>query len=841
MRKAQKEEVLEFIKSLGEAQEEIKAMLEKNRKTDARELIVQCQDFAIQLGKNIERLENDKSSVIESIEVYCESLYRIYEQLDTDVNVNKIYKILKKQLLRIENEVKNDIPVRREVAFFPYKASMWDSLESIYLAASADPNCDAYCVPIPYFDVTKDHRLGQMHYEGREFPANIRVIDWETYQFEKRKPDVIFIHNPYDDCNLVTSVHPRYYSSNLKKYTDTLVYVPYFVTTGRMSEGQGLCPAYINADYIVIQNSKIREYYHPAIPNEKFLPLGSPKLDRVINVCKNPPEPPAAWKEQMEGKKVYFYNTSISGMLKDTEQFLKKLQYVFRCFEKNEKSCILWRPHPLLESTFDSMRPQYKPIYENLRNYFLSHRIGIYDTTSDITNSIALSDVYIGDQGTSVTSLFGIAGKPIFLLDNRIHEKPQEGDWRAEIILGMTCEPYNKWMVTQGNMLYKRDKDSYQYRFYCELPDQGNRWSYAAWPYEVGNKLYICPTGSQELVVIDENQGIERVAIDKYKVEGSAFRGGREFGKYLVLFPNAYPEVVRYDAETGELKYFLEPVDVNVYTDEAGIKLGGLCKLGDDLYFASPVDKRMLRMRVSTGELETIELPIQNNCGCVSMVPYGKEIWLMPYEGNVVTVWNIETNEVREYPIQIDGLQGMNPNTKEETSQYLFTNVALNGEYAYLAPNWGNAFVKLNRITGEVTQWIPPFEQKETDVYFRKVNSAGFIVPLDASDQDEEYLLFSHADKSMHEINLQTNTSREVAISFDEQELKEHAKGFAEHQVFPYGCMEGLFHSLPDFLNEETAGKMHDKEKQIEAFRNVTENCDGTCGEKVYEYINANR
>ncbi len=51
----------------------------------------------------------------------------------------------------------------------------------------------------------------------------------EAYRFEERRPDEIYIHNGYDNWNLVTSVHPRFYSENLKQYTDKLVYIPYFI------------------------------------------------------------------------------------------------------------------------------------------------------------------------------------------------------------------------------------------------------------------------------------------------------------------------------------------------------------------------------------------------------------------------------------------------------------------------------------------------------------------------------------------------------------------------------------------------------------------------------------
>ena len=101
--------------------------------------------------------------------------------------------------------------------------------------------------------------------------------------------------------------------------------MPYYSTTGGMSEAQRTLPVYFNADYIVIQASMFRDYFDERIPDKKFLPFGSPKFDRIINKCKNPPEPPVAWKMKMENRKVYFYNTSIGGMLGDTEAFLKRL------------------------------------------------------------------------------------------------------------------------------------------------------------------------------------------------------------------------------------------------------------------------------------------------------------------------------------------------------------------------------------------------------------------------------------------------------------------------------------------------------------------------------------
>ena len=473
MRKAQKQEVLGCVDSLHQAHEEIREALNKNNTALVRNMLSECQDFAVSLGENIERLEGEGHVTVSHLESYCEALFQAYEGADNaGINVNKVCKTLKKHLLRVENSVRNDIRVRNEIVFLPYKAAMWDSLESVYLAAKADPDCDAYCVPIPYYEKNPDGSMGKMHYEGLDYPDNIQVIDWQSYQFEERKPDAIFIHNPYDSCNYVTSVHPRFYSDNLKRYTDCLVYIPYYATAGGMSEGQSLCPAYINADYIVIQSEDYRKFFDKRLPDNKFLPMGSPKFDRVIHKCQNPPEPPAEWKlsksqlERMKNSKVYFYNTSIGGMLANTEAFLKKMRYVFDIFKGREDACLIWRPHPLLESTFSSMRGMYKPQFDALKKEFVEENIGILDETTDIENTIALSDIYIGDSGTSVTSLFGVAGKPLFILNNNIHTLPEKDDWRGERINPQfDVWGDDRYQVTGNNQLWYSEKNDYHYKF----------------------------------------------------------------------------------------------------------------------------------------------------------------------------------------------------------------------------------------------------------------------------------------------------------------------------------------------------------------------------------------
>jgi hypothetical protein len=286
-----------------------------------------------------------------------------------------------------------------------------------------------------------------MHYEGDQYPKNIEVIDWQTYNFEERNPDEIYIHNPYDDWNLVTSVHPRFYSKNLKEHTEKLIYIPYFVLGEIEPDNQEAIdgmkhfiwtPGVINADKVIVQSEKMKkiyvnEYLKAAKAEglggshldrnyleKKILGLGSPKFDKVNNTKKDDLEIPEDWLKIIEKpdgtwKKIIFYNTSVGALLKHNEQMLDKMRYVFGIFKENkDEVALLWRPHPLIENTVKAMRPQLWEQYKVIVDQYKQEGWGIYDDTADMDRAVVLSDGYYGD-GSSVVQLYQQTGKPIML------------------------------------------------------------------------------------------------------------------------------------------------------------------------------------------------------------------------------------------------------------------------------------------------------------------------------------------------------------------------------------------------------------------------------------------
>ena len=443
MSRTVRRQLIEISNTLRDANDLLGKLFQGVADEEMMELLIDCQNCAITMGNKIEAVYGAGLKSIHALENYCESIYQISQHLDSLSECMEIYDRTKEQLLEVQREIE-ETPDKKEIAFMPYKASMWDSLESVYLAAREDENCEAYVVPIPYFDRKADKTLGEMHYEGEEYPANISITNWEKYNFEERQPDVIYIHNPYDDWNLVTCVHPRFFSSNLKKYTEELVYIPYFVLEEidpndqvKIDAMKHFCflPGIVNADRVILQSENMRQIYMNEYAKvvetaggtidrkqleEKFLGTGSPKFDKVMNTKKEDLDIPEEWlhiikKPGGSRKKIIFYNTSVTALLQYNEKMLDKMRYVLNVFKQHQNEvALLWRPHPLIKTTIESMRPQLWAEYSKIVDQYQKEGWGIYDDSSDADRAVILCDAYYGDQ-SSVVQLVQKAGIPVLL------------------------------------------------------------------------------------------------------------------------------------------------------------------------------------------------------------------------------------------------------------------------------------------------------------------------------------------------------------------------------------------------------------------------------------------
>lgn len=795
MRKAQKQEVINCIKSLQQAHEEIKAALNRKSYDQVRNMLSECQDFAVAIGENIEKLEGEGHITVAFLEEYCEALYQIYGELDSEggASTGRIYKELRKQLMRLENSAKKDIHIHREVVFLPYKASMWDSLESVWKAADEDPDCDAYVIPIPYYDKNPDGSFGKMHYEGDQYPDNVPIIFYDNYDFENRRPDAIFIHNPYDNANYVTSVPPSFYSKKLKEYTDKLVYIPYFILDEikpdedeRIEGIKHFClsPGVINSDQVIVQSEDMRQVYIKVLTEafgeksrndwaQKILGLGSPKVDKVLNTRKEDLEIPEEWlriirKPDGSWKKIVFYNTSVTALLQHNEQMLKKIQDVLRVFRENrDEVALLWRPHPLIKATINSMRPQLRTEYERIVKKYREEGWGIYDDTADMDRAVCLSDAYYGD-GSSVVQLCRQKGMPVIRQNVSILSGEEINLNCADIV------KYNEkiYVLTRDTQtLFEYSAESGKMKLCGAVGNKENQLFISMALCK--NKIYIAPYGTDELCVYDiQTEDFQHISL---KSSGKGLNKNHyqlcfSYHERIYLLGGMDTATVCVDPRTNDLKDISQwQLDFkSKYGYETGVNVhSDVCIVDDCFWVALIADNVLLQYNMKTGEYEFWNVGSKKmRYGTVSFD--GEFFWL---SGNkaVIVRWEREKNEVREFDNFPSGFQS---GYDQLGWKELFCCGHMWHGDIYYAPLNANMLVKLHRESGQI-ECVVKVDPLQVSFRLVEMNIDEIYMELDSvRDMSLECAYYIGADGSYRLSGFKIGRQDEVDLTFLEKRIK---------------------------------------------------------------------
>ncbi len=832
MRKFKKDIIIDLAKSLREAYEKIILLIDAKKLEEVYSLLEICQQAAYSIGSTIEESESNPEEIIPELEAYCDELYLIGSSLaNDDFDVDSAFKSIDRRLNLIENYISNSIKVHYEIVFLPYSASMWDSMESVWLAANNDPSCSCYVIPIPYYEKTANGAV--MKYEGEAFPEYVPVVHYSRYSLQDRKPDVIYFHNPYDQYNYVTSVHPSYYSSELRKHTNMLVYIPYFVTGRFVPETFLNLPSYKNIDKIIIQSHSQLRYYRPYIPAEKLAALGSPKIDKVIALNNGQKKITDEWKNKIEGKKVILYNTSLSGLLKYRDKALDKMAYVFSVFSSRDKEVLLWRPHPLSKATLRSMAPDLYQRYCDLEQKFIDEQIGIYDTTSDVSNSIALSDAYIGEEGSSIVHLFGVLGKPIFLLDISISVDQINRSKHLIGCLDVCMVNKELWFAScYSNALCKMNLSTGQVELVDSIP---NEHEYEQRLYhdvvEINDKLYLAPHRAKEMIEYDLKKGLfKKIALKKpHDPNKSQFTRMVRYKEYLYLLPTYYNAIVQYNTKDGACKYYTDLLDDlgeanHPEAKDAPLFMNAIYVEDNLLLMASSRSNAILEFNMDIERAVIHRVGNENN-SFYRMTYDGNDYWLIPHESKAVIRWNRKTGRTIEYSEYPEGFVG---------EKNAFISIVSCGAYLLAFPKTANMIIKIDRETGIMSEFKIPVHYREgerKEIYNDWPNNYYFAKMID----DTHLAALSAYDCSLILIDTETEecTIRKCYQKNNTETIMFGSKG----DNIPYACSESDCISIEDFLIELEAKRSFNPHKQIEVYESIVSTIDGTCGDKIHKYI----
>ena len=789
---------------------------------------------------------------------YKDSISKIVAKLDKisgDADAFELCEEVFNEVTDIGMELLNEQEVKTSVVFMPYKAAMWDCMETIWMEASIDPQCFTLVVPIPYYDRKPDGSLVNKTYEGDLFPDYVQVVPYEDYDLKKQCPDVVYIHNPYDDNNYLTSLDPAYYSHEIKKHTEKLVYVPYYVGAigGRIEYNVSLLQG--GVDIIIAHNKKDYNAYtqYGNKYNKEIAVLGSPKIDSVINhdlggyKLPNQSVMPESWKPVIEGKKVFLLITSVSTVYK-FEKFGDKLRTIIDAFKDRDDAALIWRPHPLTVTTINSARPQSLAGYRELVKYVKSSDFAILDDTPDVHRAIAASHAYIGPVATSINYMYSITGKPMYIADfenvDIFSDKDYKDALSAETISRPAVCGDKMWGVcTNFNGLVQANIKTGEMTYLGKIPGDFavQSWLFSA-TIKLDDKLLLVPYDANVFVYYDLKTG--KFTSEELQPEamanGSLFWHVLDAGEYWFFFPYKSKAIVRLEKSTGKIEYFYDWFEkMSPYmTDETLLMFVDSCLSGDKVYLTSYQNNIVAELNLVTMDIavHSVGLPHYRYFGITQS---GRYFWLarhfqrgqelMP---DSVVRWDKRAGKVMEINKFPSGLK----KSEKATTPSYFAWITNFGDDLLALPNNGtNMMVKIDPKTNSMSEFLPDlgidFSQREKPYFPPNETFTGYT-------QDEEYIyLIVMYDYSLLKISKKTGEWEKVKLRFKDEKHKDAAISrlrFKSKQQYT----EHIFFTVEDFitgvLNEEIPPK---DDEAAEHFKSLIENTDGTAGKKIHEYV----
>ncbi len=798
MKKAQKEQAENIIRLLGNVHDGIKKAVERGRYDSARDLLSQCQESAIELGETIEAIEGEGFVTVSCLEHYCEAVYQAYILLSqpAGVNASRVYKSLRRALIPAENSVKNDIRIRREAVFLPYKASMWDSLESVWKAADEDPDCDAYVIPIPYYDKNPDGSFREMHYEGDQYPEYVPVTWYEDYDFAERQPDMIFIHNPYDECNYVTSVHPFFYAGNLKQFTEKLVYIPYFIIGEPDLENEesikGMAhfctvPGVIYADKVIVQSEAMRQVYIRVMVEftakgrevdaeanrkyweEKILGLGSPKVDKVLSTKKEELDIPKEWLRVIEKpdgswKKIIFYNTSVTALLEHGEKMLTKMRDVFLVFEKNkDEVALLWRPHPLIKATIESMRPELWEEYEGIVREYKDAGWGIYDDSAELDRAIEVSDAYYGDN-SSLVNLCQKANMPVIIQNTELRETERKTHHTCVLSLGAYTDGIEFWLPSREiNALFYMDTESNQMKFLTDFPhcQKPGAWEIADGIAYKNKILFFSKRAYQVWVFDTQTKEIRDYIYCNNKVD--IITNIKKVGEEIWIFSNSFKiPILCLDLLTRNILTVNWEEYTEKNSDESSFTKA--VKQGEKLYFATRKTNQIYLciIHCTQKKITYKKIVTLHSINCLQVKD--NKLWLLGknhYYQTVLQRYDIDAWE-QETEIEMKEAKKIG----ERILLNYFQMVVFENKI-FLLPACAKTIIVYDMVTGEERklQYPSAFDHSNFD--------REEIIFGQAKQIEEQLYLYPYCTGQILNLNMRTLTLETVNQTMDEIELQE--------------------------------------------------------------------
>ena len=372
-------------------------------------LLESCQELAIKVGTQLEEIYGeDSSQAVKELEEYCENLYYIGEGISSSDHasvkdlIGNLNNYIKASFDKYLNELRNT----EDVLFIVRKASEWQFIKPLYSEKKKAGEKVLVLISPFYEKDSQGNIIASDFFDSFDFPDDIETVNYNEYSFSRNHPREIIIQTPFDQFESGLSIHPFFYSSNLKKYTDKLTYVQSFdIDEIEDGDEKGLhnikaiiiSPGVVNADKVYVQSDRMRKLFIKILSETTEEPAET--LEENVLIRPSATDENKSKETGNEKKKILFY-TSFASFYENPLRIISKMDNVFESFKNNsDKVSVVWAVDGNTPSLLEEKKPELFEKYNEARKKYDGLGIGSFLIIDDAEKTVEECDAFYGSGG----------------------------------------------------------------------------------------------------------------------------------------------------------------------------------------------------------------------------------------------------------------------------------------------------------------------------------------------------------------------------------------------------------------------------------------------------------
>ena len=400
----------------------------------------ELQNNIVSFGTLTESIKGEDCNTVKFLEQYLEVIYKVakyVQKFDEGISYEESAESkyaecdeeVKDTFASISEAIDSEIVNRRSVLFLPVKAKHFGSMRMAYEMEAATPDTDVYVMPLPYYYKEYDGSFkDEMHIDTEEFiKANIPVTDYSRFDLSLLCPEKIYINSAYDEYNMAVSVDTRFYARNVKKYTEKLIYIPYFklMEFDRANypcwyNMQYYCtvPGVVMADKVYVQSENTRKAYidklNEWVGDEKYTDIWEQKIDVYDDGFEKHSENEL---RDAGSKKTIVWFVSAGSLAEFGDRYIEKAYRNLDVFAlSKDKLKVLLNSEPFLDEMIKNYSDELYKKWTGFIDEFM--RSGIGEVVSQVEDqsveALLKANAYYGDP-SYICKDFILMKKPVML------------------------------------------------------------------------------------------------------------------------------------------------------------------------------------------------------------------------------------------------------------------------------------------------------------------------------------------------------------------------------------------------------------------------------------------